>query len=675
MAIKMKKTPSFHLAGITATGFLFCLFVCLCPTAGQEPRKDMAITFPGIGDTGAVAQRVKSAEELGITHPDSAMLLITDIIEESRRLTYVHGIGLGLAAQGRVLIGQGKYEEAEKKLMLSLPYFLNTEEGKRILPVVVSNLGNIYYYKGAYEKSVRYFFRSINMMEKIPGLRIGYVYGNTAGALSHLGRNPEAVRYYLDKAERIALEEKNYLTLGQVYVNKGVSYLQSKVWDSSLYYFEKGLAIGQSKKLPKIEHLALTNLGINYLEQNIPDKALPYLYAADAIKNDIAPFTQNFSRIALGNALMQLKRYKEAEPILLQQYQYAVAQDLRGNVREAHYNLSKLYAGMQNYQKAYQHALDYMMLNDTLAGTEIMDRVNNMEVNYRTVEKEKALVKAQLFILKQEKDIERKNLWNTIIGFAALVLILIFFMIWRGYRAKKKLLTEELNSMEKQQEIERLKATIDGEEKERIRIARELHDGVGGLVSVVKMNVATMHESPYSPKGEMLYRDTIRILDEMGADLRITAHNMIPDALLHQNIAEAITNFCNSIQRSKGLPIEVQVYGNTEEIPESYRLGVYRIVQELVHNIVKHATATHALVQLIMQNQVLSVTVEDDGAGFSPETQQERKGIGLENMDMRVKSMNGTYTLESSPGNGTSVHLEFELDYQQKTGILPDKTL
>ncbi len=628
---------------------------------GQHPR-DAAVFSAHTADTATIVRTLKYAEELASSYPDSALLIINKTIEESKLLAYPYGVGFALSVQGRVLTAQGKYKEAEQTFLSSLPYLIAAPEGKRVLPVVVSNLGNIYYYQGNYEKAIQYFLQSIKMIEKIPDLRIGYVYANMAGALSGMGRNKATVRYYLDKAEQIALRENDFLVLGQVYVNKGVNYLRAKAWDSSLYYLDKALVIGREKRLPKIEHWALTNIGSVYLEQKLPEKALPYLYAAVAINSDIGAFHKNLVRISLGNTLIQLHRYQEAEPILLKQYQEAVAQHEKGNVREAHYNLSKLYGGMSDFRKAYQHAWDYMLLNDTLAGEEIMNKVNDMEVNYRTAEKEKALAQAQLQIVKQEKAIERKNRWNTVIIFVISILVLVLFMIWHGYRSRKKILTGQLHNMQQQRQIERLKATIEGEEKERVRIARELHDGVGGLVSVVKMNVATIYESPDTAQSEILYRDTISILNEMAADLRITAHNMIPDALLYRDIAGVVTNFCNTVQRSKGLPIEVQIFGDTESIPEGYRLGIYRIIQELVHNIVKHAAAAHALVQLIVQNGVLSITVEDDGTGFLSGTQHAGSGVGLENIKERMSSMNGTCTLDSHPETGTSVHLEFELD-------------
>jgi signal transduction histidine kinase len=669
-----KKLLISHLFIFRTLSILVALLFAGSYCSNGQHAKDASVTSVHTADTATIMRILKYAEELASVNPDSALLIVNKTIEDSRRQAFLYGIGFALTVQGRMLTTQGKYKEAEQTFMLSLPYLTFSQEGKKVLPVVISNLGNIYYYEGNYEKAIQYYLRSLNMIEKIPDLKIGYVYANMAGALSSMGRSKITVQYYLDKAEQIALKENDFRTLGQVYVNKGVNYIQTKAWDSSLYYLDKALVIGKEKGLFKIEHLALTNIGIVYLEQKAPEKALPYLYAAEDIKGDISAFHQNLVRISLGNTLMQLHRYQEAEPILLKQYRDAVAQHQKGNERETHYNLSKLYGGMNDFKKAYQHAWDYIQLNDTLAGDEIMNTINDMEVNYRTAEKEKALVQAQLKIVKQEKDIERKNRWNTIIICVILILILVFFTIWRAYQSRKKLLTEQLHNMQQQQQIERLKATIEGEEKERVRIARELHDGVGGLVAVVKMNVATMHESPYTPKGEMLYRDTIQLLDEMGADLRFTAHNMIPDALLYRNIAEAVTHFCNTIQRSKGLPIEVQIFGDTESIPESYRLGIYRIIQELVHNIVKHAAASSALVQLIMRNNILSITVEDDGTGFLPGIQQDGRGIGLENIKERMSSMNGTYTLDSHPETGTSVHLEFEVD-QNKTSILPDKKL
>jgi signal transduction histidine kinase len=155
-------------------------------------------------------------------------------------------------------------------------------------------------------------------------------------------------------------------------------------------------------------------------------------------------------------------------------------------------------------------------------------------------------------------------------------------------------------------------------------------------------------------------------LDGMGDEIRKTAHNLMPEALLKQDLPEAIRAYCNAMQSAgSGLQIDFQYFGSFDTLTQEFKLSAYRIIQELLKNIRQHAAATYVLVELQMHEHTLAITVEDNGAGFDAVT--VTRGMGLQNMQTRVRSFDGEYTLETSPGKGTSVYLEFDKEKITKT--------
>jgi len=220
---------------------------------------------------------------------------------------------------------------------------------------------------------------------------------------------------------------------------------------------------------------------------------------------------------------------------------------------------------------------------------------------------------------------------------------------------------QKFYSLQQRREIERLKATIEGEEKERNRIARDLHDGIGGLIAAVQINVRALGKEIHSLQNSDMYHDTNDILEEASTELRKTAHNMLPSVLLHQSLEEAINDFCRYVRQDKRLDIDAQTHGDMNLLPDSYKITIYRIIQELIHNIVKHAHASQVLVQLVLEHPLLSITIEDDGIGFELKDGGCDKGIGLTNIRTRVENMQGAFSIDTAPGKGCSVYIELDI--------------
>jgi signal transduction histidine kinase len=253
------------------------------------------------------------------------------------------------------------------------------------------------------------------------------------------------------------------------------------------------------------------------------------------------------------------------------------------------------------------------------------------------------------------------------------VLVIVSAALYKKRQADRRLQQKEIHilkqqqeAMQREQEIERLKAMMKGEEQGRTRLARELHDGIGGMLTAIKMNLSAARKKyPELARFDPLTEITF-MLEDTGAEIRKTAHNLMPDVLVRKRLPEALMIYCEQITAHDQLQIDLQFHGAFDQLTKATELMLYRIIQELLQNILKHANATHAVVQLREYEGKLSLTVEDNGEGFDTEAQSG--GFGLLNLRYRVAALQGHISIMSAKGRHTTIHLEFELENLKMAG-------
>jgi signal transduction histidine kinase len=197
-------------------------------------------------------------------------------------------------------------------------------------------------------------------------------------------------------------------------------------------------------------------------------------------------------------------------------------------------------------------------------------------------------------------------------------------------------------------------------EQERIRMARELHDGLGSMLSGIKHSFSAIkNEISLNTAQQNKFDYTIDKLDDSIKDLRAVSHTMFSAELLEEGLEAAIRNYCTAVSTTADIKI---AFENIMQQPTALKgeqaFHIFRVVQELVQNVVKHSKATEAIVQLSYNNGMLAVTVEDNGIGFNTSMQHSKNGIGLKNVESRIKMLHGKTDIQSQPGKGTSVFIE-----------------
>jgi signal transduction histidine kinase len=220
---------------------------------------------------------------------------------------------------------------------------------------------------------------------------------------------------------------------------------------------------------------------------------------------------------------------------------------------------------------------------------------------------------------------------------------------------------EQIKFLERQQQVVSLQSMVNGQETERTRIAKDLHDGLGGLFSTVKMYFSTLEHEQQQLKENELFKKSYEMVDTAATEVRRIAHNMMPEVLMKLGLVQALNDLCSSFSASRMLQVSLQVNGMEERLSPSTEIMLYRIVQELLNNIAKHAQATEAIVQFIRDGSRLSVTVEDNGKGFNAAAADGKKQVGLDSVKSRVDYLNGHISIESGSNIGTTVMMDFLL--------------
>lgn len=257
------------------------------------------------------------------------------------------------------------------------------------------------------------------------------------------------------------------------------------------------------------------------------------------------------------------------------------------------------------------------------------------------------------------KDKLNKYYISFIIIFIVLLALLLYVLKQRNNHLKQRetLHLLEIDKERQNSKISTLTALLDGQEKERARLARDLHDGLGGLLSSTKLQLTYLNEKiDTSAKNDM--SKSIHQLDGAVDELRRVAHNLMPDLLVKYGLEEALKEYAIRMSNEQ-LDVDAQFLSYTNSLDKERQLLVYRIIQELVNNAIKHANASQIIIQVAEDTTDYHITVEDDGNGFDTKNKNLLQSAGLHNINSRVEFLKGILNIHSEIDLGTSVEFQF----------------
>ncbi len=400
-----------------------------------------------------------------------------------------------------------------------------------------------------------------------------------------------------------------------------------------------------------------------FLRTGQPQKTINLLDTVlHLVENDLGSVPYGMIMQRYAKAYADLGDFKSAISFTRKYIENAKKLDSDLSLYQGLYKLSEYHANLSNYKDAYTASEEASEIYDRLETAKTLEKLEELGMKYRTVENENEIL--ALKVINEEKKSQAYFL-----GALASVLALILFIGFYAYgrklrqaRKKERKREAEVSLLKHEQQNKIFSAMIDGQEKERKRLAIDLHDGLGGRLSGISLNLSKLDKDRPADYPKKQLQKAMKDLDDSLSELRAIARNMMPETLVKYGLQAALKDYCSSMTR-KDTKVTLQFYGTDKGIDLRQQVTMYRVIQELINNALKHANASEVLVQYMRDKNQVDITVEDNGIGMQKKTQESgNSGMGLHNLRTRVAYLNGELDFHSEENEGTTVNVHITID-------------
>jgi len=539
------------------------------------------------------------------------------IREKLNQTQKVAGIYTNIAT---VLMRQNKFKEALEINFKTLKIFEDNNDELKICNVL-GNIGNIYYELNQYKSAEQFLRKGLAIATAIKApIPMSNILVNLGG-IKFAEKQLDSALYFFKEAEKIQTENNLPYNLSAVYNNIGKIYLEKKDFTQAISSYEKSLANRELLKDVYGIGLSLMNLGEVYKLKGDYLKSIYYL--------------------------------KKAEETFIPLHSYI-------NLKQVYSYMAQLYESKNDYKQAIIYYQLYDNYKDSIYTKDNAEKMAEMQTKFETEKKDLEIAKQDAEIIASKAEVERKNILSLILVASIVVLLLLSYLLYNRYKLKQKAMMDA--ELFKQQEL-RSKAIIEAEEKERMRIARDLHDGVGQTLSAAKLNLSGLENKLQLKEQEVqsMLKNVIDLIDDSVKEVRAVSHSMMPNALLKSGLVTAVREFINKLSSIENLKIDLEINGLNERLNQQTETVLFRVLQEIVSNIIKHAQANYISIQLIKHEDEITMMIEDNGVGFDTRKINDFSGIGLKNIISRIEYLKGEVIFDSSIGKGTTVIIEIPL--------------
>ncbi len=476
---------------------------------------------------------------------------------------------------------------------------------QRGIQAATNNLAAMLYRQGFYDESLMLFKDNLAIGEKGEnkvGLPLNYL--NIGRVLSKKEQYPDAKAYF-EKAEEMGAKYAEASVMLEIFTHRATLDSAMNDYKSAFLYRNRQLKLQDSLMNEKI-NLSLSDMKVKY-ETDKKQQQITLLNAQNQVQElDLAR-----KNLALKNNALELNQKNQS--------------------------LQLMTLSLDNKE------LELFKSTAQIRGKELENE--KQQQNIKALNAENAVKALQL---------TQRNLW---LGGLAGLFLLSGILGYTLYTKRKNAQEAAFRQAISQQKIDAAKAILEAEERERRRIAGDLHDGVAQLVVASKMQLASMGAKlNFKTEQERFeYEKVLSLISESADEIRSVSHQMMPNALLRLGLVSALQEFVQKINGSQ-LSVYLDVQGLDQRMEAEVETTLYRVIQESVNNVIKHAQASRLDIQLIRDDKELSVTIEDNGKGFdSKNPAYTEGGLGLKNLRSRIEYLNGTLDIESSVGKGTLV--------------------
>lgn len=466
-------------------------------------------------------------------------------------------------------------------------------------------------------------------------------------------------KYLLDEAIEFATKTNNKGILSKTYKEIGNNLFDSEPLKAKDYYQK---ALLENKKVNDLEFEAdvFGNIGLLYSEKLNNYKlarkhnALAFVYYHKHQLN----FKIACNYINQASVFLKEKKYNSASVM----YQKADAIKIKDNNTATRVLLYGLMADLYKETKDYKKALEFtekqkvfQSINDDNLQVKA---IRDIDIKYKTKEH-----KTQIAGLQSTMNI------GFIVILVLLMILILFVLGYKNMSKKKKIAdqeklieTQKLENVLKEQELHEIDILLEGQEKERVKLANELHDNLGSLLATVKLNFNNLKQQNNIPEDKnQLFEKTDLLIDEAYQKVRTIAHSKNAGVIANEGLLPSIQNIANKMSIPNKLIVEVIPFGLDERLENNLEINIFRMVQELLTNCIKHAEASKIVINLTQHDDSINIILEDNGRGFDVKKVDKKEGMGLANIEKKIEHMGGVFTIDSFEKRGTSIIIDIPI--------------
>ncbi|HLW31501.1 MAG TPA: tetratricopeptide repeat protein [Aequorivita sp.] len=559
--------------------------------------------------------------------------------------------------------------------------------------ILLKYIGSSYVLETNYPDAIEYYNKALALAENINlYFEMGNIYNNLGTVFNESGSYTSAYIHFvaaMDNYDLAGTPEKKKGTLNNI----GLTYLNLKNNKKALSYFEAALeaspkntdriliasilnnialchsfednaslaiknlnrSISISEKIDNKYGLSISYkiMGDIYLATEDYDKAFEAYTKSERISEDAGLFHQMVvAKVGLGRFYLDRNQIEDALKIALKAKNMAEEKNSLMLKTDVYYLLSLIYQKKNEHQKSLEHFQEHVSFQEEMNNTTIVNQIYDVELK----QLDQLNQMQQLEIEKKELSLSRKNtlLFSLFLGLA--LMSIGFYLAYRNHHHKQETkLRETIIELNKKKS----NAALEAEIKERKRIGKDLHDSLGYLLSLAGLNASVLESKKdiTEKKREEVLTALMESIDDAFEEVRNISHNLAPSLLSTHGLVGALKNISVKVNQSSNLKMSYDTFNLDQDLDYLIENVLYRTIQEIVNNTLKHAEASKLFIQLAQDDHEITLMAEDDGKGFVTEEIQSKVGVGLSHITSGIENLNGTIYIDSKPGRGTIISI------------------
>ncbi len=647
----------------TLVGLFFCMSVAQIIFA--NPSDSLIAVFHQSKDVDERFDIAYKIAVLNISTPKICFPILHEAIRDSSRATDDFIVGKLVRALGVLHYYQSSLDSALYYYQNALGIFESIGDETETVSTK-KNIGLVYSNQGDYPEAIKMLMDAHAYFESKNDTTSTIANFNDIGNAFALSNNDDKALAYQFKALELLAKFPNPSLEGNVYNSIGYVYAEKEQLDSAVYYYEKSLKLKQQYGNVYSQLNTRNNLCDCYSGLDKQEKAIQcyeQLIHLQREVNDQEGLFRSYLNIANENA--KLKNYQKAIRLLDDIKPLLDSIGTLKNQMDFYRNLQWILAENGNHKKAYEAQKSYQTLRDSLFNEEKNHQIVELSTKYEVekknsqlAENKEQLTAAQNEILIAQLHVKNRNFWLHILGLISLLVILISVLLIQRQRAE--------SALEKSQAViaERDRGTlalVDAQEEERLRIAKELHDGVGNQLLALHLKWQSLDKkNDFDEVLKKEFESGSRMLKDVMDEVRSVSHQMMPKVLSEFGLIPAIEEMLHRTLSTTTIKHRFDSSAVNQKLDKKLEVAIYRILQELINNVIKHSNATEVQVQLFSNPGYLVLMLEDDGKGM-PTEKNPADGIGLTSIRSRLHTIDGEFSIVPGPYTGTLVTIRIPI--------------